>query len=142
MRLLHRFHCATDGLAALETALVFPTVLIVLLLIMDTGVFFYDYVSASASVHEAARCGAVGHDDAAVTARVENGGGFDDPGTVDVDRTAGRVGDEITVTAAYDHDWILPASIFGVPSAYSVSSTMRIESVAVPPQPCAGGGGP
>ena len=117
-----------DGTAALETALVMPAVALLLMLFLDLGVFFFDYVSANNAVREGARCGAVGHDDVSVDVRVRDTSGFGDPVTVVTDRTSGQIGDDIIVTATYAHDWILSATVFGVPDQFSVSATMRLES--------------
>ena len=125
-----------DGVAALETMLVFPAVLLVIFLIVDLGVFFFDYVSANNAVREGARCGAVGHSDVTVEGRVQTASGFTDPVLVSVDRTGGRVGDDIIVTGDFAHDWILPADVFGVPTSFSVSTTMRLESVEAPAGQC------
>lgn len=125
-----------DGVAALETALVFPAVLLVIFLIVDLGVFFFDYVSANNAVREGARCGAVGHSDVTVQNRVQVTSGFTDPVLVSVNRTGGRVGDDIIVTGDFDHDWILPANLFSVPDSFSVSTTMRLESVQAPQGQC------
>ena len=129
-------HKNEEGLAALETALVFPTVMLIVVLIMDLGIFFFDYVNAANAVREGARCGSLGYADGVVSDRVGATAGFPAPTTVDVDRSGGQIGDDIIVTANFDHDWILPASVFGVPAGYQVDSTMRIEALAPPAGGC------
>lgn len=138
MRPLRHLHGRQDGLAALETALVLPVVTVLIMLIMDVGIFFFDYVSAANSVREGARCGAVGHTDAAIDGRVGATSGFSDPLAVTVDRTGGQIGDDVVVTASFSHDWILPATVFGVPDSYEVSATMRIESLGPAAGTCGG----
>lgn len=128
-RAWRRFWKRQDGVAALETALIFPAITLVILLIMDLGLFFFDFVSAGNAVREGARCGAVGHADAEIENRVQETAGFDTPVTVAVDRTGGQIGDDIVVTATFNHDWLLPATVLGVPDSFDIASTMRLESL-------------
>ena len=124
---LWSMHRRQDGTAALETALVFPAVTLILFLMIDLGVFFFDYVSAGNAVREAVRCGALGHGDAVVETRLEDTSGFSEPTGVTIDRTGGQIGGDIVVAATFTHDWILPATVLGVPDTYTVDATARIE---------------
>ncbi len=135
MRTWRRLGRREDGAAAIELALLMPTILFLLFLIMDMGLFFFDYVSAANAVREGARCGAVGHADADVIDRVTSTAGFADA-AVTVDRTGGQIGDDIIVSGAFTHDWILPVAVFTVPDQFTRSATMRLETSALAPGGC------
>jgi len=121
------------GLAALEMVLIFPIIVIFILFTMDAGLFFFDYVSASNSLREGARCGTVGYHDAAVEQRVVDTAGFSDPTTVTVTRAGGLVGDDITVEAEFDHQWLLPVTVISAPTSFTRSVTMRQETPGIDP---------
>ncbi|MEE9278103.1 MAG: TadE family protein [Dehalococcoidia bacterium] len=121
-------HKCQKGLAAVEMALIFPIVVIFIFLTMDTGLFFYDYVSAANALREGGRCGAVGYDDASVVARVVETSGFSAPVDVVVDRTGGQLGDDLVVTGTFSHEWLLPAEILSAPTEFTRSITMRLET--------------
>ncbi len=90
-----------EGVAALEMALIMP---VIAMIIIDTGLFFFDYVSAANATREGARCGAVGGADTVIEDRVAETYGFADPTLVVTDRTGGQIGDDIIVTTTFDHD--------------------------------------
>ena len=119
---------AEEGLAALEMALIFPVVVLFIFLTMDTGLFFYDYVSAANALREGARCGVVGYNDASVQDRVIETAGFSKPIQVTVNRTTGQVGADLIVDGQFTHDWILPATAFGAPTQFERKVTMRLET--------------
>lgn len=121
------------GLAALEMVLVFPIVFTFILLTMDAGLFFYDYVSASNSLREGARCGTVGYADSAVQQRVADTAGFSDPLTVTVTRVGTNVGDDIRVEAEFGHEWLLPITVLPIPTSFTRSVTMRQEYPGIDP---------
>ena len=123
-----------EGVAILEMAMIMPVIAMIIFLIMDMGLFFFDYVSAQNAAREGARCGAVGYSDASVEARVIEAAGFSDPTNVDV--TRGGVGGDIVVSADFDHQWLLPAGILGVPNIFTVTSNMRLETSGSNPAAC------
>ena len=130
-----------EGVAALEMALIMPVIATILLIIIDTGLFFFDYVSAANATREGARCGAVGGADPVIEDRVAETYGFADPTLVVTDRTGGQIGDDIIVTTTFDHDWILPADVFTVPETFTLSTTMRLETDTINADQCGAGGG-
>jgi hypothetical protein len=129
----------TRGLAILEMAFVMPIIVILLLLIADAGLLFFNGVSATNAVREGARCGVVGYNQAAIEQRVQDASTLGDPvtitieafepdGTVIVPWTSASVGDDLVVTADYEHTWIVPVSgIAGSLTNFSRTARMRIE---------------
>ena len=79
MRKLCRLWKREEGVAILEMVMIMPVIAMIIFLIMDMGLFFFDYVSAQNAAREGARCGAVGYSDASVEARVIEAAGFSDP---------------------------------------------------------------
>ena len=115
-----------EGLAILELALIMPLVLIFIFFIMEMGLLFFDYVSASNAVREGARCGAVGYDDAAVTQRVKDVAVFPDDMTVALsDRTDAGIGEDFQVTGSFVHNWVI-LSLFPTIS-WDTAVVMRLE---------------
>ena len=128
-----------DGLAILEMALIMPLVLVFLMLIVDTGLLFFNGVSATNAVREGARCGVVGHTETAIQNRVTEASTLGDPTTVTIEAfeedgtpiptwTDATVGDDLVVTATYDHPWILPVdSIVNGITTFTRTARMRVE---------------
>ena len=115
------------GLAILELALIMPLIIVFIFFIAEMGLLFFDYVSASNAVREGARCGAVGYDDGAVVARVEQGAVFPDDLTVAVsDRSASTIGGDFQVTGAFTHNWVLLANFAAV--TWDSAVIMRLET--------------
>ena len=127
------------GLAILEMAIIMPLLLVFLILIVDTGLIFFNGVSATNAVREGARCGVVGHNELAISDRVRDASTMGDPTTVVVEAfdtagnpivawTAARPGDDLVVTATYVHPWILPVdSIIGGVTTFTRTARMRVE---------------
>ncbi|GBD23179.1 hypothetical protein HRbin29_00837 [bacterium HR29] len=121
-----------QGQAVLEMALAVPFLLAFLFLIADMALLGYSYISVTNAVREGARCGAVGGTDAAIAARVEktSGGLANFAGVTSIDRGP-AIGDDISVTASYDYDWITPVGLIPGLSgtfAFSKEATMRMET--------------
>jgi hypothetical protein len=107
-----------------------------LLVILDGGMFFSRYETATNEVREAARCAVIGGSDANVIARVQNNVGdvtnvtvthnTDDNG----DSTAGGIGDNVKVSATWTYTWISPLSSLGFSPTMTKTSTadMRLET--------------
>ena len=115
-----------EGLAILELALIMPLVLIFIFFIMEMGLLFFDYVSASNAVREGARCGAVGYHDAAVIQRVKDVAVFPDDMTVALsDRTDAGIGEDFQVTSSFVHEWVI-LSLFPTIS-WDTAVVMRLE---------------
>ena len=124
-----RLHRDRRGLALLETALIMPIIVIIIIAIADVGLLFYGYTSASHAVAEGARCGIVGGVDSAVTQRIDDASSFADPVSITLsDRSAAEIGDAFTVTGTFQHEWLTP----GIPSLnftnYTTSFTARMET--------------
>ncbi len=127
------------GLAILEMAIIMPLLLLFLILIVDTGLIFFNGVSATNAVREGVRCGVVGHNELAISDRVRDTSTMGDPTAVVVEAfdTAGnpiatwtnaRPGDDLVVTATYEHPWILPVdSVFGGITTFTRTARMRVE---------------
>ncbi len=128
-----------DGLAILEMALIMPLILVFLMLIVDAGLLFFNGVSATNAVREGARCGVVGHTETAIQNRVTEASTMGDPTTVTIEAfeedgtpiptwTDATVGDDLVVTATYDHPWILPVDtiVDGI-TTFTRTARMRVE---------------
>ncbi len=119
------------GQAIVEFAFIMVPFFLLFLLVVDGGLFFSSYVTATSSVREGARCAVVGGSNANVKALVEGqlpGSG----GTATVTRSGGIGGDAV-VSAAWSYEWLTPVDLFGLPSVLSrnSSSTMRLETTDV-----------
>ncbi len=128
-----------DGLAILEMALIMPLIVVFLMLIVDAGLLFFNGVSATNAVREGARCGVVGHTETAIQNRVTEASTMGDPTTVTIEAfeedgtpiptwTDATVGDDLVVTATYDHPWILPVDtiVDGI-TTFTRTARMRVE---------------
>ncbi|MCZ6706565.1 MAG: TadE/TadG family type IV pilus assembly protein [Chloroflexi bacterium] len=128
-----------DGLAILEMALIMPLILVFLMLIVDAGLLFFNGVSATNAVREGARCAVVGHTETAIQDRVTEASTMGDPTTVTIEAfeedgtpiptwTDATVGDDLVVTATYDHPWILPVDtiVDGI-TTFTRTARMRVE---------------
>ncbi len=128
-----------QGLAILELAFVMPLILIMVMLIVDTGLIFFNGVSATNAVREGARCGVVGHNQAAIQQRVIDASTLGDPTSVTIETfetdgtpipvwTDANVGDDLIVTATYEHVWLLPldAIVSGI-TTFTRTARMRVE---------------
>jgi Flp pilus assembly protein TadG len=139
-RLRSRSHADDQqGLAILELAFVMPLILFLIMLIVDTGLIFFNGVSATNAVREGARCGVVGHNEAAIQQRVIDSSTLGDPTSVTIETfqsdgtpiavwTDANVGDDLIVTATYEHAWLLPVdSIVSGITTFTRSARMRVE---------------
>ncbi len=138
VRRLGRLRKSEDGMAIIEFALILPIIIVILMLFIESGFFFFNYVSAANAVREGARCGTVGHTVTSIENRVVDASGFnkwiktddvlvkylDDDG----DGTEGELGETIQVAAQYQNPPLF--SWFGIdiyPDTYWRSATMRLE---------------
>ena len=138
-RLLRKGRRDQSGLALLEMALVMPVILIFLMLIVDAGLIFFNGVSATNAVREGARCGVVGHNQASIEERVRDASTMGDPVSITVEAfesdgtqiatwTDATIGDDLVVTAVYEHAWLLPVeSIVSGVTDFTRTARMRIE---------------
>ncbi len=123
-----------EGLAILEMALIMPLIIGFIMFIADMGLLFHDYVSASNALREGARCGVVGHDNAAVAVRVNEAAGFATPISVTSTRVDANndgeigIGDDLVVRGTFTHEYITP--FFGgfADTEFDREVTMRLET--------------
>jgi hypothetical protein len=120
-------------------AFAMPVILIFLMLIVDAGLIFFNGVSATNAVREGTRCGGVGHNQAAIEQRVRDASTLGDPVSITVQAfesdgsqittwTDATIGDDLVVTAIYEHAWILPVdSVVDGVTDFTRSARMRIE---------------
>lgn len=130
------------GAQLVEFALIVPVLLLIVVGIINFGVLFGQKLSLNQAVREGARMAVVpGVDNgASVNSQPEiqtlvrsSTGGLVDQGTVTVGVSAGQgcgsldVGDQLTVTATYPADLLVPMPIPGFPLTLSSSSVYRCE---------------
>lgn len=121
------------GQALVETALVLPIILLILLGIIDFGLMFNNYLVVSNASREGARTAAVGATDSEITSLVANVAATLDVSKITVTITPSqslrKKGDEVVVTVDYDYNMITPiiSSIIPGPLHLSSRSVMRIE---------------
>ena len=100
------------GQALVETALVLPIIIILLMGIVDFGMLFNNYIMVSTASREAARCAAVGGTDAEITA-VINGltatlVAADRTVTITPALSLRKNGVQTTITVNYNYHLITP----------------------------------
>lgn len=121
------------GQALVETALVLPIILLILLGIIDFGLMFNNYLMLGNASREGARTAAVGASDSEITSLVANVAATLDVSKITVTITPSQAyrkkGDEVVVTVDYDYNMITPiiSSIVPGPLHLSSRSVMRIE---------------
>ena len=90
------------GSAAVEFALVLPLVLLVILALVQVGVFARDRVLVEAAARAGARAAALAHDPPAVAGAAQAAAPGLDPGALGVTTVrSGTRGDPVTVTVTY-----------------------------------------
>lgn len=121
------------GQAMVETALVLPLVLLILLGIAQFGLIMSAQLTLQNSAREGARLGATGAGDSAVSDRVVATAGILDPARLTIVVTPGESsriqGSNIAVRVGYRMDIIIPiiAQIIGSELNLSSEVTMRVE---------------
>ena len=124
-----------EGQAAFELILIAPLFFLFILLLVDTGVLMYGYVSVSNAAREGARYGAVNCDGDCTAAEIqvrtaERSSGFLDPSdpvdlakvTVSWPEGTG-LGDPVTVSVSMNHQFLF----FPVSFPVSSCADMRLE---------------
>ncbi|WP_040379291.1 TadE/TadG family type IV pilus assembly protein [Dethiobacter alkaliphilus] len=120
------------GQAIVESALVLPIILLLLLGMVEMGRMGNAYLTVTNAARHGARLGAVGGTNAEIAERVQSAATALDPATIVVEiypehqRTTGQ---DIRVTVSYPMSLILPlpTSILEGPVLVSSDTTMRIE---------------
>lgn len=121
------------GQALVETALVLPIILLILLGIIDFGLMFNNYLMVGNASREGARTAAVGATDSEITALVDDVAATLDASKITVTITPSQVsrkkGDEVVVTVDYDYNMITPIISLIIPGPLHLSSrsVMRVE---------------
>lgn len=121
------------GQALVETALVLPVILLILMGIVDFGILFNNYLVISNASREAARSAAVGSNDQSISAAV---GRY--TATLDKKRlrtiispseSLRKKGNEVTVTIEFDNRFLTPVIGAILPNPFCLRSktVMRIE---------------
>ncbi len=144
--MLRRLRRDERGVAVLEMALLAPIIAFLFMFLIESGFFFFNYVSAANAVREGARCGTVGYTVTSIQDRVvEASSGLSpnfDTGAVTVvyadddgDGIVGELGETIQVSGEYEHRQLASWPFFGdvvriFPASYTRSATMRLEVAA------------
>ncbi|MCW3489628.1 TadE/TadG family type IV pilus assembly protein [Dethiobacter alkaliphilus] len=120
------------GQAIVESALVLPIILLLLLGMVEMGRMGNAYLTVTNAARHGARLGAVGGSNVEITERVLSSATALDPATLAVEiypENQRQSGQDIKVTVSYPLDLILPlpTSILEGPVLVSSDTTMRIE---------------
>ncbi|HEX2947182.1 MAG TPA: TadE/TadG family type IV pilus assembly protein [Clostridia bacterium] len=132
--MLCKNHKTQKGQSLVETALMLPVILLLLLGIIDFGLLFNNYMVVSNASREGARTAAIGSTDAQITAAAGNAAASLDPAkltiTITPDEATGRAsGTPVTVTVKYQYSMITPVIAAVIPGPFDLktSTTMRCE---------------
>ncbi|QHE51394.1 TadE/TadG family type IV pilus assembly protein [Pontibacillus sp. HMF3514] len=122
-----------DGQSMVETALVLPVLIILLVGMFDFGRIFYTYTHLHLAAQEAVRVGGLGGNDSEITAFTKSYVNINDPENLVVgvspDDSMRVSGDYVTVTLDYPMESFTPFISSLLPSAFTVhtESTIRVE---------------
>jgi Flp pilus assembly protein TadG len=125
------------GQNLVEFAMVVPIFLILVFSIVDFGMGFHAWITVTNAAREGARMGAVGADEATITARVEDTSSSlaADDLQITVTNAQGNPGESVTVQVEYQYQLITPLSnLLGMIGGgigntvdFSATSEMRLE---------------
>ncbi len=121
------------GQTLVETALILPIIILLLMGIVDFGLLFNNYLVVGNAAREGARNAAVGYSDAEIITVVTTAAGTLDPTKLTISITPGEstrvTGDEVSVTVNYQYSLITPviSSIVSSPLDLSSTTVMRLE---------------
>lgn len=121
------------GQSLVETAIVLPLVLLLLMGIIDFGFLFNNYIIISNASREAARKGSLGGTDAEIVQLIQNNTSTLDPGRLNITIYPAQSqrfhGSEIKVTVNYDNRLITPVigSLLGGDITLQGQVIMRVE---------------
>jgi Flp pilus assembly protein TadG len=128
-----RFKKGSKGQAVVETALILPIILLILMGIIDFGLLFNNYLIIANASREAARQAAVGVPDGNIYMSISKMTATVDPykmrPTIYPPPASRKKGAEITVTIEYDNVLITPVISAIIPNPVKLTATtvMRIE---------------
>ena len=117
-----------DGQGLVEFALIVPILILILMAIIEFGFMFNAYLSLSNGVREGGRLAALGGSDVAIEAKVAGSGGFlkSENVQVDISPVNRKRGDQITLVASYDYEFITPILGGLFPSGVELNSELRV----------------
>lgn len=121
------------GQSMVETALVLPIVILLLMGIIDFGLLFNNYLVVANASREGARNAAVGYNDVQIQGLVAGASSTLDQSrlttTVYPSESLRKKGEEVSVTVEYDNSLFTPviSSIIPNPVHLKVKTVMRIE---------------
>ncbi len=121
------------GQSLVETAIVLPLVLLLLMGIVDFGILFNNYIVISNASREAARKGSLGGTDAEITQMIQNYTTTLDSSRLNIEIYPAQSlrfhGSEIRITLRYDNRLITPmiGSLLGEDITLQGQVIMRVE---------------
>lgn len=121
------------GQALVETALVLPILLILLMGIIDFGLIFNHYLLISNASRDAVRNAVVGQSDIQIGTLISSMTSTLEPSdiktTISPDDTIRKKGDPVTITIEYEHHLLTPiiSAILPNPMKIKATTTMRME---------------
>lgn len=121
------------GQSLVETALVLPILLLLLVGIIDIGRVIYSYAHLQMAAQETVRLGGLGKNDQTISDFARNYEKLGDPAKLQVDITPSDIerhsGDYVTVKLSYPFSIDTPLISFLFPSPFyiTVQSTIRVE---------------
>ena len=122
-----------SGQSLVETALVLPIIILVLLGIIDFGLLFNNYIVITNASREASRSAAVGLSDSDISLMVGNLTTTLDQTlltvTISPSETTRKKGDEVSVTVEFDNNLLTPliSAIVPNPVHLTARTIMRVE---------------
>ena len=129
-----KMKAGSRGQSMVETALVLPIIILILMAIIDFGFLFNNYIVLSNASREASRKAAVGGTDAEITALITSLTGTlnaaDRTTSISPSQTLRTHGTPVTITINYDNHFLTPiiGAFFPGGSAILKSETvMRVE---------------
>lgn len=98
------------GQGLVEFALILPVLILILMAIIEFGFMFNSYLSLSNGVREAGRSAALGSNNAAVEVKLKDASGSLNPDNLSIIVTPSsrKRGDQITIVATYNYEFITP----------------------------------
>ena len=121
------------GQSMVEFALVIPIFLIIVMATIDFGWAFRSYITTTNAVREGARYGVTGATEAQIVDRVvDRSSGLLTDGDVEVDGALGGSGDELTVDATLEYNYITPlGGLISLISGGTLPSPLELTTTTV-----------
>ncbi|MCX7923419.1 MAG: pilus assembly protein [Clostridia bacterium] len=128
-----KFNPGKKGQAVVETALILPIIVLILMGIIDFGLLFNNYIVITNASREGARSAAIGKTDSNIVSSVINATTTLEQSQIRVTiypaESVRKKGDEVTVTVQYDNSLLTPVISAIVPNPVRLTSrtVMRVE---------------